>query len=194
MKTKICTKCGIAKGKQEFRKGRICKKCENENNKKWNELNKERMKEYQKKYYLENAEKMKERRKENWSNWYNKNKEHIKEYKKNKTELEKNKDKIRRTIRLSFRRKGFLKSKHTEEIVGITLDELYKYLLKTFKDNYSYEWDGVEKVHIDHIIPLSTANTEKEVMELCHYSNLQLLKAKDNLHKGSKLNFKLKGE
>jgi 5-methylcytosine-specific restriction endonuclease McrA len=40
-----------------------------------------------------------------------------------------------------------------------------------------------QPVHIDHIIPLSSAKTEDKVKKLCHYSNLQLLKPKDNLEK-----------
>ena len=32
----------------------------------------------------------------------------------------------------------------------------------------------------------------KEVIKLCHYSNLQLLKEEDNLRKGDKLNWELK--
>ena len=47
-------------------------------------------------------------------------------------------------------------------------------------------YDNKEKVHIDHIIPLATAKTEEDVIKLCHYTNLQLLKAKDNLKKGAK--------
>ena len=42
-------------------------------------------------------------------------------------------------------------------------------------------------IHIDHIIPLSSAKTEEEVYELCHYTNLQPLWAEDNLKKGSKI-------
>ena len=71
------------------------------------------------------------------------------------------------------------------------LQELYIYLRETFKNNYGYDWNGIEKVHIDHIIPLSVAKTEKDVMKLCHYTNLQLLKAKDNLHKYNKLDWEL---
>ena len=74
--------------------------------------------------------------------------------------------------------------KHTEELTKCSLDYLVKYLLQTFKDNYGYEWDGKEQVHIDHIIPLATANTEQDIVKLCHYTNLQLLKAKDNLKNG----------
>ena len=64
-----------------------------------------------------------------------------------------------------------------------------KYLLETFKNRYGYEWNGVEPVHIDHIIPLATAKTENDVVKLCYYTNLQLLKAEDNLKKGAKLEF-----
>lgn len=77
-------------------------------------------------------------------------------------------------------------------IFGLNKEEFVKHLLTTFINNYGYEWDGKEPVHIDHIIPLATAKTEEEVIELCYYTNLQLLKAKDNLKKSCKLDFNKK--
>jgi len=53
------------------------------------------------------------------------------------------------------------------------------------------EWNGIEKVQIDHIKPLKYAKTEEEVIKLCHYTNLQLLKEKDNLEKSFKLDWEL---
>ena len=61
----------------------------------------------------------------------------------------------------------------------------YKHLLQTYKNNYGCEWDNIEKIHIDHVIPLAAAHTEEDVKKLCHYTNLQLLKEKDNLYKGA---------
>lgn len=47
------------------------------------------------------------------------------------------------------------------------------------------------KVDIDHIIPLASAKTKDEIIKLCHYTNLQLLKHSDNLLKGDKLNWQV---
>ena len=93
-----------------------------------------------------------------------------------------------------FGKNKIIKKESTEKILDCSIDFFINYLLQTFKDNYGYEYNGIEKVHIDHIIPLATAKTEEDVIKLCHYSNLQLLKAKDNLKKGAKLNYELKEE
>lgn len=97
------------------------------------------------------------------------------------------KSKIRYLIYGSLNRKKYPKKFHSEEIIGISIEWFIKYLLSTFKNRYGREWDGVEKVHIDHIIPLATAKTEEEVIRLNHFSNLQLLTAEDNIKKKHKL-------
>jgi hypothetical protein len=48
-------------------------------------------------------------------------------------------------------------------------------------------WDNYGKWHVDHIIPLSSANTEEEIYKLCHYTNLQPLWAEDNIKKSNKI-------
>ena len=83
---------------------------------------------------------------------------------------------------------NFMRREEIKSIFSDATDEqLKEHLYKTFFANYGYEYDGKEDVHIDHIVPLATANTEEEVIKLCHYTNLQLLKAKDNLEKGCKM-------
>lgn len=173
--------------------------------KKYNEEHKEELKEKRHQYYLKNKDRIKERVKQYRINNPEKIKEYNSSHKEEKNIYDNNyrkkrakKDNIfklkiqtRKMIVNSFIKKGLVKSKKCEEILGISLIEFYKYLLQTYKNNYGYEWDGIEKVHIDHIIPLKEAKTENDVVRLCHYKNLQLLKAKDNLEKSDKLNWSL---
>lgn len=215
METKICSICKKEKQLNEYDKKKrwylsYCKECRKTKRKQYYKEHREeeikRTKEYQKR----NKEKLKITTKI----YQEKNKEHIKEYNKkwekehkdyrniyaNKLQVEKKKkDKtyklkcqVRTMLATTFKRKKYKKNSRTEKIVGCEWKSFIEYLLNTFKGNYGYEWDGIEKVHIDHVIPLKQATTEEEVIKLCHYTNLQLLKAKDNLKKSSKLNWKLK--
>lgn len=149
----------------------------------YRERNKEHIKEVNKKYNIDNKEIISLKKKL----FYEEHKKDV---------IWNLKKRLRNNIRDSFNRKGHCKSSRTREIVGIDLNELSYYLLGTFENNYGYEWDGIEEVHIDHIIPLSTVNTKEEVIKLCHYTNLQLLKGKDNLEKSDRLDWTLnkKGE
>ena len=94
------------------------------------------------------------------------------------------KKQTRNGIRMSFKRCGYSKIGRTEIITGLSSNDLYNYLQQTYKNRYGDFWDGKEEVHIDHIKPLATAHTVEQVMKLNHYTNLQLLKARDNLEKG----------
>lgn len=159
-------------------------------NKEYVEKHKEKTKKYQKDY----SDSHKETKKEYDKEYFEKNKEKIikRMYEKYMTdEIYRFKQQIRNEIKASFRRKGFIKKDHTYEIIGTDFERFYGHLLNTYEKNYGEKWDGVEMVHIDHIIPLATAKTEEEIIKLCHYTNLQLLKAKDNLEKGDKLDWKL---
>lgn len=89
-------------------------------------------------------------------------------------------------FRQSFKRKGFKKSCKTANILGCSFDDFKIYLESKFEtwmswDNYglyngelNYGWD------LDHIIPLSSAKTEEDVIRLNHFSNLQPLCSKVN--------------
>lgn len=85
-------------------------------------------------------------------------------------------------LRRSFRRKGRRKDNHSPEILGCSLDFFVEHLKQTWLDKYGTEWDG-QPCHIDHIIPLITANTEEEIKKLCHYTNLRLVTPEDNYKK-----------
>ena len=217
MEIKICKKCNEEKDINEFRKNRNqCRECERkyaenyrnnnheltlERTKKWREKNKNKIKKYnknnRKKYNYEITEGRKIYCKKYMKKWRNDNKKHIKEYKRNS--YLKNKEnnlyvlkiRVRNLIGTSFKRRSLSKPNKTEKILGCKMEFFINYLLNTFKINYGYEWDGKEPVHIDHINPLKQCNTEEEVIKCCYYTNLQLLKAEDNLKKGGKTDWRL---
>ena len=95
---------------------------------------------------------------------------------------------LRKSIRESFRRRGKRKDGHrTHSILGAEIHVVYEHFESLFVDGMS--WENMGEWHIDHIIPLSTAITEEDVIRLCHYTNLQPLWAEDNLKKSNKLDW-----
>lgn len=149
-------------------------------NKKYYQEHKEEFCNYKKQHRLNNITKYKERDKK----YYQNNKEKIKQRERNKR---KNDPLFRISNNLRRRINHFLnnKSKKFSEYIGCSLEELKVYLESKFQEGMSLDKLGKE-IHIDHIIPLSTAKTEEELYKLCHYTNLQPLWAVDNLKKGNK--------
>ena len=207
--TKVCNKCGIEKPLSEYRltyyknRGKsyysgACKECQKVDRKIYNEKNRkeilekgrkraiiyrethsEEIKERHKKYRIKNKEKITKRQNE-WCK------------RKSRTDSVYNlKVRIRQSIKRSLNKKGFERSKSCEKILGCDYETFVNHLLNTYKENYGEEYNNNIKVHIDHIIPLKTAKTENDIIRLNHYTNLQLLKAEDNLHKGAKLDWRL---
>ena len=181
------------------------KKYKKEYSKKYQIENKEKLKVKKNEYYQKNKERIKEKYKQDnakepywkkeWYKEYRRSPEY-REYRKNYIANRVKRDKafalklrLRKLICRSFRDNNFNKNKKTLEILGCDFNFFHNYLLQTFKDNYGYEWDEKEIVHIDHKKPLATAKTEEDIIKLCHYTNLQLLKEKDNLSKHDKLNY-----
>ena len=169
-----------------------CIDCEKDRTKQFYESNKDEILDKQHQHYRDNRDVLLERKKE----YAKTHKEELRKYHTKYTyDRRKNDDvfhfksQIRHQINQSFRRRGIQKRGKTEEIVGCDFETFNEYLLQTYKKNYGKEWDGIEEVHVDHIIPLSTAKTEEDILKLCHYTNLQLLKAKDNLDKKDKLDW-----
>jgi len=87
---------------------------------------------------------------------------------------------------MSIRNKGYTKKSKTYEILGCTFEEFKLHIESQFTNKMS--WDNRSEWHLDHIIPISSAKTEEEVIKLNHYTNFQPLWAIDNLRKGNKIN------
>jgi hypothetical protein len=189
-----------------------CLMCEKQYYKKYRENNKEKLKKEAKEYYQNNKEKLKEKTKkyrDNNKEYINKknqeynqnNKEYFKkkskEYNQNNKEYIKKKNqeyyqnnkeyfkkrfnqyyKRRRNTDLIFRLTGNIRS----NIYKLLKNKNYSKKSKTYKiiglqQNKLYGWLNNEASNVSY------ARTEKQLLALNHYSNLQLLSADDNLKK-----------
>lgn len=121
------------------------------------------------------------------------NKEKIKVRQKNYVKRKKNEDplyKLKHTIRVSIgnslKKKKVNKISKTTIILGCSFDELKLYLEAKFQSWMSWDnhgkYNGTEGYgwDIDHIIPLSSAMCEEDIIRLNHYTNLQPLCSKVN--------------
>lgn len=149
--------------------------------------NKEGKKKSDKKYAKANKAKLNKKKK----SWAKANPNKIKKAKSDYVKRKMSEDKLYRlkhniscSIRQSFKRNGYTKNAKAYDILGCTFDEFKRHLESKFESwmnwgNYgnpngiiteqNKTWD------IDHIIPISSAKTEDDVIKLNHYTNLQPL-------------------
>ena len=127
--------------------------------------------------------------------WRDQNKEKIREYSKTYEKSRRSIDpvyKFSRDIRSliggSFRRRSSIKPIKTEQILGCSIEEFKNYIISKCPEGITLENFNRYGYHIDHIIPLASANSEEEIINLCHYTNLQPLWCKENLIKSDKIN------
>jgi hypothetical protein len=195
---KVCTKCKVEKELIEFGKHKLgkngihpsCKECVRIYNKNFKLNNLEYIKEYDKKYREKNLFFIKQ----NQKIYYKINKEKLKEYSKNYQKQRKKIDPlykfnylIRSNISKCFKRgkNQFHKDAKTEIILGCKIEEFIAYIQSRFIKGMTLENHG--KWHLDHIIPISSANTKEEIIKLCHYTNYQPLWAEENWSKSKKI-------
>jgi hypothetical protein len=165
-----------------------CKKCINEYNNEWKNNNLS----YQKEYYLKTCDVRKEIYREQNPQFVKKNKEQIREYNRNYYRIKKEKDpffKLKCSLRVrthhAFKRKKWNKNSKNEHLLGCKFEDLKNHIEKQFTSGMT--WNNYGKWHIDHIIPLDIAKSEKELLPLLHYTNLQPLWALDNIKKGNQM-------
>ncbi len=105
---------------------------------------------------------------------------------------------IRGLISNIIKYNGYSKKSKTEEILGCSFEFFKKHIESKFKEwmtwenkglyngEFSYGWD------IDHIIPVSSAENEEELIILNHYTNLQPLCSHINRNiKRNKINYEI---
>jgi hypothetical protein len=184
---KSCNKCNNIKDLSDFyKKINSCKKCH---------------KSWRRQHYLENKQKTKLKVKEYQENnkiyyrdkaksWQKNNKSrHLEINKKYQTKRRKSKrpldikyclaQNLRGRLREFLNNKNLNKKYKFSEYIGCNVETLKKYIESQFYANISWNNYGV-LWHIDHIKPLMSAKTEKEIYKLCHYTNLQPLTIEDH--------------
>ena len=130
--------------------------------------------------------------------YYDNNKEKIKiyreGYKTRRTELHREKmlndsmyklkHNIRSLISYTFRNEGYSKTSKTQDILGCSFEEFKTHIESQWEDwmtwdNYGNPKDGIYELNktwdLDHMVCISSAITEQEVIDLNHYTNLQPL-------------------
>ena len=150
------------------------------------EKNLEKFRNLSKKYYHNNREKRLEYRKGYTKNNRNKLNEYIKNKKINDP-IYRLSHNVRGRIYTFIKNNNITKQNKTFDIVGCSPQFLKEYLENQFTEGMSWDNHSQYGWHIDHIIPLSSANTEEEIYNLCHYTNLQPLWAEENLRKSDKI-------
>lgn len=211
---KKCRKCCLEKDEHEFHSiknkknitvlAATCKKCKNfylrekykeqkkyhiERNKKWADLNPEKVAASKNKYYLKNKKKFRE----SSEKWRKNNKEkHVK----NVMACNKQKNitdpifKLSRCIRRNVYRIIYAIKKNKQysslTYLGCSLEEFKIHIESQWKDGMSWDNYSINGWHIDHIIPLSyfIKNTD-DPWKANHYTNLQPLWSHENLKKSS---------
>ena len=180
---KKCTKCGEVKSLDDFSnakhgkngKASRCKDCDKE----YYKNNREKLIKNAKAYSFKNKEKIVEYKKD----YFQKNKDELwrkLKIKINSDSILKLSYNIRSNIAKSIKNQGYTKKTKTYNILKCDYNFFMEWVNGIASNGYTY---GVGDLHLDHVVPMSLAQTEDESILLCHYSNYQLLTAKENLLK-----------
>lgn len=193
-----------------------CKDCSRASRRKSYEINnlnevryrnshKKESKLYRDEYYLKNKEQIisdtkeyiklhPEIKKISNKNWYLKNKDYYSAYSRERYNNDINyklNKRLRTRLSDELRKNIVGKSFRTFDLLGLPIQDFKVYIENKFLPGMSWENWGKYTWHLDHIIPLSSFDlTDPEQQKKAfNYANYQPLWAKDNLQKGSKLNW-----
>jgi hypothetical protein len=215
MDCKTCKTCGVEKPLSEFYKSKkykntqyynsYCKSCNSKQKQQYYQKKREAILARQKEYaadpknkeaklaYMKeyNADpKNKERRKKYGADPKNREKIRVQQRKWHKERrqsdpLYKLVCNIRTRISVSITNAGFKKNSKTHKILNCSFEEFMSHLEKQF--NSGITWENYGKWHLDHIVPVSLASTEEEIIKLNYYKNFQPMWGPENESKSNKI-------
>lgn len=174
-KNKKCSKCKIIKTSSSFDKNynsstglsSYCRDCKNKRSRDLYKSNIEYYRAKDREYYRKNRDSIRL----------------VKDSRRSKRVKEDPVFRLKRNISSniaeSIKKKGYSKRTRTHKILGCSYEDMHEWLVKNSKTDYKQNY------HLDHVIPISFAQTEEEVILLSHYTNFQWLDEKENIHKGN---------
>ena len=198
MEKKVCNTCKEEKNVCEFYKNgdsrdglrSNCKKCQNKNSENWRKNNKEKSDEIQKRFLNKNPGILYKYSKK----WKDKNIDRVRIQHSKRNKERYNQDILfklitnyRNRLKDVFRDNKIIKKNRSIDYLGCDTTFLKKYLEDKFTEGMSWDNKGFYGWHIDHIVPLSSAKNEEDIIRLSHYTNLQPLWAEDNMKKGNRV-------
>lgn len=197
-----CNKCRNSKRKKWREYSEEYRKIRSEQIRKYREDNKEKAKGWARKRREANKETInfqkrvrrsspeaKEKQREQNRNYQQSHKKELAAYKRTRRKedsIYRLEQAYRNLVRSSFRRRKFTKRCASLSVLGCDSLHLYSHLVITALNRYGVYHDSIH-YHIDHILPTASATSEEHLIELNHYSNLQLLYPEDNYKKGDKI-------
>lgn len=87
-------------------------------------------------------------------------------------------------LRSAFATNRIKKNGKTFDLLGYSVTDLCDHIEKCFIKGMN--WDNRDQWHIDHIVPISSAKNEEDLISLNQLSNLRPIWSKDNIKKADK--------
>ncbi len=196
MAIKSCAKCGKEAELRLFCKDSSkkdglschCFDCRQQKNIKYIAANSDKIKQYQANFYQTNKESVLEQTRK----YKQDNKDLVRVRNRKYLARRRQDPEFRLKMNLRSRVSGVLKKKCNirgsliVEYIGCSIPELKVHLESQFTEGMSWDNYGIGGWEVDHIQPISKANSREEFIQLSHYSNLRPLWSEDNRKKGSK--------
>lgn len=154
----------------------------------YKKVNEEHIKEQKKEWRKANVESINIKSKKHYQDNIEYYKEHNKKYQKERKLIDplfKLTCNIRTLINISLKNGGFKKTSKTAYYLGCTYEEFFIHIEKQFVEGM--DWTNRSLWHLDHIYPVSLAESEEHLIQLNRYTNFQPLWAIDNIRKGNKI-------
>lgn len=191
--SKICCRCKVVKSKDSFAKNKRIKDGLHTHCRDCHKVDYQNTKDYQKNYAKQWVYDNKERHSSRQKEYFQENKKSLVNKHLMYTKARRANDPIyalkhnmRSRITEFFKLKGSKKQYKTEHLLGCDFKEFKNYLESKFEPWMTWENRGLFNGSpdcgwdVDHIVPLSLAKTEEDVVRLCHYTNLQPLCSYNN--------------